>query len=90
LVVVALLLLRNVVEVQWEKVAHAIPAGLTILVMPLTYSIAYGIAAGIVAYPLMKTATGEVDDVGVGQWLLAGAFVLYFFVRTSGTLQGAV
>ena len=90
LVVVALLMLRNVVEIDWENIAHAIPAGLTILVMPLTYSIAYGIAAGIIAYPLMKTAIGEFDDVGAGQWLLAGAFVVYFFVRTSGMLQGAV
>ena len=90
LVVVALLMLRNVVEIRWDRIEHAIPAGLTILIMPLTYSIAYGIAAGIIAYPLMKTAVGEFDDVGAGQWLLAGAFVVYFFVRTSGTLQGAV
>ncbi|MFC7201257.1 NCS2 family permease [Halospeciosus flavus] len=86
LVVVAVLMLSNVTEVQWDDVTHAVPAGLTILIMPFTYSIAYGIAAGIVSYPVVKTAVGEYDEVSVGQWLLAVAFVLYFFVRTSGVL----
>jgi AGZA family xanthine/uracil permease-like MFS transporter len=90
LVVVALLLFRNVVEIDWGNIAHTIPAGLTILIMPLTYSIAYGIAAGIITYPIVKAAVGEYDEIRVGQWVLAGAFVLYFFVRTSGVLQGAV
>jgi AGZA family xanthine/uracil permease-like MFS transporter len=56
------------------------------MVMPLTYSIAYGIAAGIISYPVVKTAQGEWRDVHVGQWLLAVAFVAYFAVRTSGVL----
>jgi AGZA family xanthine/uracil permease-like MFS transporter len=90
LVVVALLMLRNVVDIEWDNIAHAIPAGLTILVMPLTYSIAYGIAAGLISYPLTKTAVGEFEDISVGQWLIAAAFVIYFFVRTSGVLQGAM
>jgi AGZA family xanthine/uracil permease-like MFS transporter len=90
LVVVALLMLRNVVDIQWDNIAHAIPAGLTILIMPLTYSIAYGIAAGLISYPIAKAAVGEASDIGAGQWLIAAAFVLYFFVRTGGMLQGAV
>uniref|UniRef100_UPI000372B2BE NCS2 family permease n=1 Tax=Halarchaeum acidiphilum TaxID=489138 RepID=UPI000372B2BE len=46
LVVVAVLMLGNVSEVDWRDPTHAVPAGLTIIVMPFTYSIAYGIAAG--------------------------------------------
>ncbi|MFB6136723.1 MAG: NCS2 family permease [Halobacteriaceae archaeon] len=90
LVVVAIMMLSNVTDVNWDDVTHAVPAGLTILVMPFTYSIAYGIAAGIVSYPLVKTAAREWDEVSVGQWLLAAAFVLYFYVRTSGILQATV
>jgi AGZA family xanthine/uracil permease-like MFS transporter len=90
LVVIALLMLRNVVAIDWDDLTHAIPGGLTILVMPLTYSIAYGIAAGLISYPLMKTAVGEYDEIGTGQWLLAGAFVVYFAVRTGGVLQGSM
>jgi AGZA family xanthine/uracil permease-like MFS transporter len=88
LVVVAVLMLRNVVEVAWDDITNAVPAGMTILVMPFTYSIAYGIAAGIISYPIVKFAAGERNDVSPGQWTLAGLFVLYFFVRTSGLLAG--
>jgi len=86
LVVVAIIMLGNVSEVDWDDPTHAVPAGLTIIVMPFTYSIAYGIAAGIVSYPLMKAAAGEYDEVSLGQWLLGAAFVFYFAVRTSGVL----
>ncbi|WP_299269162.1 NCS2 family permease [Halorientalis sp.] len=86
LVVVAVLLMRNVTDIQWNDFSHSVPAGLTIMVMPLTYSIAYGIAAGIVSYPIVKTAQGEWRDVHVGQWLLAAAFVVYLGVRTGGVL----
>ena len=88
LVIVALLMLRNVVDIDWDDLAHAVPAGLTIIIMPMTYSIAYGIAAGIVTYPVMKAAQGESSEVRLGQWTLAAAFVVYVFVRTSGILQG--
>jgi AGZA family xanthine/uracil permease-like MFS transporter len=90
LVVVALLMMQNVTDIGWNDLTHAIPAGLTIIIMPLTYSIAYGIGAGIISYPLMKAAAGEWDDTNIGQWLLAGSFVLYFGIRTSGMLQGMV
>jgi AGZA family xanthine/uracil permease-like MFS transporter len=88
LVVVAVLLMRNVVDIKWDDFTHAVPAGLTIMIMPFTYSIAYGIAAGIISYPIVKAAAGEADDIHVGQWVLAGAFVVYFVVRTSGVLTG--
>jgi AGZA family xanthine/uracil permease-like MFS transporter len=90
LVVVAVLMLRNVVDIDWDDLSHAIPAGLTIFIMPFTYSISYGIAAGIIAYPVVKLAQGEGRDIHAGQWVLAGAFVLYFFVRTSGLIGGAL
>jgi AGZA family xanthine/uracil permease-like MFS transporter len=83
-------MLRNVVEVAWDDLTYAVPAGMTILVMPFTYSIAYGIAAGIVAYPVVKLAAGRTDEVRAGHWALAGAFVVYFFVRTSGLLAQQV
>ena len=90
LVVVAIIMLGNVTDIQWDDVTHAVPAGMTIIIMPLTFSIAYGIAAGVISYPVVKAATGEARDVSLGQWALAGAFVVYFFVRTSGILIGAV
>jgi AGZA family xanthine/uracil permease-like MFS transporter len=90
LVVIGVVMLRNVVDIEWSDLTNTIPAGMTILVMPFTYSIAYGIAAGIVSYPLVKLAAGEASDVRVGHWALAGAFVVYFVVRTGGVLTGSV
>jgi len=90
LVVVATIMLRNVTEIAWDDIAHTIPAAMTIIIMPLTFSIAYGIAAGIVTYPIVRAAKGEWRQVSPGQWALALAFVLYFVVRTGGVLQGAV
>jgi AGZA family xanthine/uracil permease-like MFS transporter len=88
LVVIGVVMLRNVVDIEWNDLTHSIPAGMTILIMPFTYSIAYGIAAGIVSYPLVKLAAGEGRDVRIGHWALAGAFVVYFVVRTGGVLTG--
>ncbi|MFB6095280.1 MAG: NCS2 family permease [Halodesulfurarchaeum sp.] len=90
LVVVGIIMLTNVTDIDWDSTDHAIPAGLTILVMPFTYSIAYGIAAGIISYPIVTAARGDWRGISPGQWLLALAFVIYFFVRTSGILTAAV
>ena len=90
LVVVAVLMLSNITDIDWSDLSNSVPAGLTMFIMPFTYSISYGIAAGIIAYPIVKAAQGEARDVHVGQWILAAAFVFYFFVRTSGILTGAL
>jgi AGZA family xanthine/uracil permease-like MFS transporter len=90
LVVVGIIMLANVSEIAWDDITYTVPAALTILVMPFTFSIAYGLAAGIVSYPLVKAAVGEADEVHAGQWVLAALFVLYFFVRTGGILSAAV
>jgi len=80
LVVVGIIMLQGVADIDWQDPAWAISAGLTITVMPLTTSIANGLAAGIISYPLVKAAMGERDDVTPGQWTLGIVFVLYFVV----------
>ncbi|ADJ13688.1 NCS2 family permease [Halalkalicoccus jeotgali] len=86
LVVVGIIMLQGVLDVDWNDPAWAVSGGLTITVMPLTYSIANGLAAGIVAYPVIKSAVGDAEEVRPGQWLLAAALVGYFYVQTSGML----
>jgi AGZA family xanthine/uracil permease-like MFS transporter len=90
LVVIGVVMFQNVVDIDWSDITNVVPAGMTILLMPFAFSIAYGIAAGIVSYPIVKLAAGEVEDTRPGHWVLAAAFVVYFFVRTSGMLQGSV
>ncbi|WP_181685353.1 NCS2 family permease [Halorhabdus salina] len=78
LVVVGIIMLQGVADIDWNDPAWAISSGLTITVMPLTTSIANGLAAGIISYPLIKTATDEREDVKLGQWLLALLLVVYY------------
>ena len=87
LVVVGVIMLQGVSEIHWDDKVWLISGGLTILVMPLTASIADGIAAGIISYPIIKSAIGEFDDVHPVQWLLLVLFVLYYYVTTSGLLE---
>jgi AGZA family xanthine/uracil permease-like MFS transporter len=86
LVVVGVIMLRNVGEISWDDLTVAIPAGMTILVMPFTFNIGYGIAAGLISYPIVKAFAGELRDTHPAHWVFAGAFVVYFYVRTSGLL----
>lgn len=90
LVLVALIMLQNVTEVDWDDVTHAIPAGMTILIMPLTASIAYGVAAGIISYPIVKFGAGEWRQVRTGHVALALIFTFYIFVRTSGLVTSTM
>ncbi len=78
LVVVGIIMLQGVADIDWQDPVWAISAGLTITVMPLTASIANGLAAGILSYPLLKVAVGDARDVSLGQWVLALALVFYY------------
>ena len=86
LVVVGVMMFQGVVDIDWDHPAWAISGALTILVMPLTYSIADGLAAGIVAFPIIKAAMGETDDVHPGQWILAVLLIGYYVLQTGGFL----
>ena len=86
LVIVGVIMFEGVVDIDWRDPAWSISAALTITIMPLTYSIADGLAAGIISYPLVKAAAGEADEIRLGQWLLAAVLVVYFYVQTSGML----
>jgi len=78
-------MLQNVVEIAWNDLAYAIPAGLTIIVMPFTFHrLRYRRR-----HHLLPHRQGRPDDwrdVRPGQWVLAALFVVYFFVRTGGVL----
>jgi len=88
LVLVGLIMLQGVTDIEWANSDWLIPGGLTIVMMPLTASIANGIAAGIISYPLVKTAQGEHGSVHAAQWVLAVSFVLYFYVTAGGVMGG--
>ncbi|OYR40892.1 NCS2 family permease [Halorubrum sp. Hd13] len=86
LIVVGVMMLQGLVEVDWSDPAWAVSAGLTVTVMPFAYSIADGLAAGIVAYPLIKIAVGEYDEVALGQYVIAALLVVYYVLQTRGVI----
>ncbi|MCL9813451.1 NCS2 family permease [Natranaeroarchaeum aerophilus] len=84
LVVVGVIMFQGVTDIDWTHPAWAISGTLTITIMPLTYSIADGLAAGIIAYPIVKAAMGEGPDVRLGQWVLAVLLIAYYVLQTGG------
>jgi AGZA family xanthine/uracil permease-like MFS transporter len=80
LVVVGFLMIRAVREIPWDDVEIAIPAFLTMVLMPFTYSITNGIGAGFVAYVFIKFARGRSKEVHPLMYVAAGAFVIYFSI----------
>ena len=80
LILVGFLMMQQVKNIDWDDVEVAIPAFLTILLMPLTYSITVGIGAGFVTYVLIKVVRGTSREVHPMMWLVAGLFLVYFFI----------
>jgi AGZA family xanthine/uracil permease-like MFS transporter len=85
LVVVGALIVRQVAEIDFTEFRIALPAFLTVVVMPFTYSIANGIGAGFISWVLLAAATGRARTVHPLLWVVAAAFVAYFAV---GPLRG--
>ncbi|HCR55705.1 TPA: permease [Candidatus Saccharibacteria bacterium] len=88
LVLVGFLMMQQVTGIDWKDVEIAIPAFLTIVLMPFTYSITNGIGAGFVAYVLIKLVRGGRRDVHPLLWLVSALFVVYFFTDPIKAILG--
>ena len=84
LVVVGCLMMSTVKEIQWDDMAVAIPAFLTIMMIPLSYSIASGLAIGIVTYTLLKVLRGDARQVSWLVYLLSILFAWRFIYLGTG------
>ena len=78
LVIVGFLMMTQVKDIDWADLGIAIPAFLTIILMPFTYSISVGIGAGFVSHVLIRAVQGRRKDVHPLLWLVAALFVIYF------------
>ena len=78
LVVVGFLMMTAVRQIDWTDYTIAVPAFLTITLMPFTYSISNGIGAGIISYVVLKAATGRAREIHPILYGVAVLFVLYF------------
>ncbi|GAA1148719.1 NCS2 family permease [Nesterenkonia lutea] len=87
LVLVGFLMMQQIVRIDWTDVEMAIPAFMTIVVMPFSYSITNGIGAGFISYVAIKIFRGKWAEVHPLMYVTAALFVLYFI---SGPIQNAL
>ena len=88
LVLVGFLMMTQVKNIDWDDVEVGIPAFLTIVLMPFTYSITVGIGAGFVTHVFIKLVRGKVREVHGLMWLVAVLFVVYFSIAPIKNLLG--
>ena len=81
LIYVAMIMLGGLEKLEWSNQSELIPALITVSMIPLSFSIADGIALGFMSYVIIKVFTGQRDQVTTAAWFLAGLFALrYVFI----------
>lgn len=78
LIYVGVLMMNNVRDIEWSDPAIALPAFLTIAMMPFTYNISFGIGFGLVSYVIIKACTGKAKEVSVATYVLMAIFLAMF------------
>ncbi|MBZ2175162.1 NCS2 family permease [Schnuerera sp. xch1] len=85
LILVGLFMMSPIKEIDLQDYTEAIPAFLTIVMMPFAYSIAEGIVFGMVSYVILKLITGKSKDISIVMWVLA---ILFIFRSILPLIQG--
>ena len=75
LIYVAFVMMSSMQHIDWKDFTNGAPAAITALMMPLTFSIANGIALGFITYTVLKLATGKTKDVSISMYFLAAIFI---------------
>ncbi|MFG2311650.1 NCS2 family permease [Streptomyces sp. NPDC048566] len=88
LVAVGFLMMTQVKNIDWDRYEIAVPAFLTIAVMPFTYSITNGIGAGFLAFVLIKAVLGKAREVHWLLWAASALFLVYFAIDPVEQLLG--
>ena len=83
LIFIATYFLRNIKDIDWNDISEYVPAALAAIIMPLTYSIAYGIAIGFVSYVLIKALSGKGRSLNYASIGLAVVSALFFVVKVN-------
>ena len=81
LVIVGVMMMSPVAKIDWEDYSESIPAFITILMMPVAYSISDGILLGVISYALLNACAGKFKKISVTMWILAALFICkYIFI----------
>ncbi|MDR3117913.1 MAG: NCS2 family permease [Mediterranea sp.] len=76
LIIVGLFMISSVTKIDFSDISNGLPAFLTIVFMPFTYSIAEGIVFGMLSYTLIKVCTGRLKDVSIAMYVITALFLL--------------
>ncbi|MBE6682035.1 MAG: NCS2 family permease [Ruminococcaceae bacterium] len=79
LIYVGILMMACVKDIDWHSIDEAVPAFLTLAMMPFTYNISYGIAFGIISYVFIKLFSGKIKETKVGTWVIFALFLFMLF-----------
>ena len=81
LIIVGVMMMPSIKTIHWEDYCKAIPAFITIIMMPLAYSISDGILLGVISYVLCHAVAGKFKEISVTMWVLAALFICkYIFI----------
>ena len=81
LIMVGALMIQDIRSITFDDVSEGLPAFLTVITIPLTYSIATGFGMGFISYVLLKTVTGRIREVSLVMWVVAACFAVNFALR---------
>ena len=80
LIIVGVYMFKNIKEIDFNDFTEAIPAFLTILLMPLTYSISTGLSFGFISYVILKIAVGKTDSIAWLMWAIAALSAINLYL----------
>jgi len=84
LIVVGALMTESIGRVAWSDFTEALPAFVTLLATPLTFSIATGLSLGLISFTLVKVAAGKAREVSPLLWILTALFIVRYVYLAAG------
>lgn len=84
LILVGVLMAQSLAQVKWHDFSDALPAFITMLATPLTFSIATGLSLGLISYTLIKVAAGKFAEINALIWILTVLFILRYVYLATG------
>jgi AGZA family xanthine/uracil permease-like MFS transporter len=88
LVIVGAMMMAQIKEITWTDFSISLPVFLTVVVMPLTYSISNGIGAGFISWVVLRSLSGKAKEISWLLWVVAAGFLIYFARGPSEALIG--
>jgi AGZA family xanthine/uracil permease-like MFS transporter len=78
LVIVGAMMMAQIKEIKWTDFSVSLPVFLTVVIMPLTYSISNGIGAGFISWVVLRSLSGKAKGISWLLWVVAFGFLIYF------------